>query len=173
MSESPIFLLSGPPGAGKSSVATALMQHFERGIHIPMDDIREWVVSGISHPSAGWSDETERQFKLARTVGASAATLYADAGFAVALADVLSPPDVAAHFTDPRNRKTLLLPTLDTALERNATRTNKTFNTLGLTELIRRVYGWLQQQDWSGWTILDSTNLTLEETVDAILERTR
>ena len=50
MSQQPIFLLSGTPGAGKSSVATALMQHFEFGLHIPVDDLREWVVSGLADP---------------------------------------------------------------------------------------------------------------------------
>ena len=167
-----IYLLSGPPGAGKSSIATALAQRFEHGIHIPMDDIREWVVAGAAHPE-NWTDETTRQFALARTVAAHTATLYADAGFTVTVADVLSPEDVEAHIHDPRCRKILLLPTLEAALERNATRTNKDFKTSELESLIRHVYHWMEKHEWSGWTVIDSTNLTLKETVDAILEATR
>jgi adenylylsulfate kinase-like enzyme len=45
-----ILLLTGLPGAGKTSVATALLQRFPFGIHIPVDDVRKWVVSGIAHP---------------------------------------------------------------------------------------------------------------------------
>lgn len=151
-------------------MATALAQRFPLGIHIPMDDLREWVVSGIAQPSVGWSDETTRQFSLARTAAAHAATLYAEAGFVVTVADVFGPDDVAAHFTDPRCEKILLMPTLEAALERNATRTNKSFNTADIIPLVKHAYGWLAGQTWDGWTVLDTTELTLEQTVDAILE---
>ena len=48
-----IVLITGTPGAGKSVTAAALMRRFPFGLHIPVDDLREWVVSGISAPGAG------------------------------------------------------------------------------------------------------------------------
>jgi hypothetical protein len=62
----PIFVLSGPPASGKSMVAPALLSRFPHGIHVPVDMLRNWVVSGISDPIGSWDEETERQFRLAR-----------------------------------------------------------------------------------------------------------
>ena len=61
-----LFMITGTPGAGKSTVATALMQRFPFGIHVPVDDIRDWVVSGIAYPGRDRSEETTRQMHLAR-----------------------------------------------------------------------------------------------------------
>lgn len=62
--ESAHFIVTGTPGAGKTSVGKALLQQYEFGIHIPIDDLREWVVSGIAHLLPAWTDETTRQFWL-------------------------------------------------------------------------------------------------------------
>lgn len=87
----PLFLITGVPGSGKSSVAKALMQRFPFGIHLPVDDLRERVVSGIAHPVPHWTTETSRQFLLARKAAIATARLYADEDFAVALDDVVFP----------------------------------------------------------------------------------
>ena len=52
---SPIFLISGTPASGKSSVSLALMRRFARGVHLAVDDLREMVISGIAHPVPEWT----------------------------------------------------------------------------------------------------------------------
>ena len=69
---SPIFLITGGPGVGKSATAATLMRRFRFGFHIPVDDLREWVVLGSrtrcrSSPkrpvaSSGWREPPLRKW---------------------------------------------------------------------------------------------------------------
>jgi len=178
MSQSaPIFIITGTPGAGKSSVAVALMRRFPFGLHIPVDDLREWVVSGIAPPVPVWTEETSRQFRLARQAAAQMARLYADTGFAVAIDDVILPAEVQELFEAPLLgypvHKVLLRPALETALRRNAERANKAFDTLILDDVIRRLHTAMDERAYakSGWLVIDNGALDVAETVDIILGR--
>ena len=171
----PIFLLSGSPGAGKSSVAVALLQRFEYGIHIPVDDLREWVVAGIAHPVPTRTAEAMRQFRLARHAAAQTASIYHAAGFAVVIDDVLFPDDAETQFVaqlpNTTLHKILLFPSLEATLQRNQQRTNKQFATDILIEPIRAIHAAISQAPFAdhGWQIIDSTHLTLEQTVERII----
>jgi len=175
--ESPVFLISGTPGSGKTSVARALMRRFPFGLHIPVDDLREWVVAGIAHPVPVWTAETGRQFGLARAAAASVARRYAAAGFAVAIDDVVVPPEAAAAFDDAIGgvvrHKVLLRPRLEVALARNAARGSKAFDPSILVETIRGLHGEMNPQRYAaaGWLVLDTSELGVKETVDEILAR--
>lgn len=171
-----IYVISGVPGSGKSSVSIALMRRFPRGLHIPVDDLRRWVVSGIAHPVPTWTPETSRQFLLARRAAANTALIYAEAGFAVVIDDVVFPVEAEELFVEPLSpfpvRKILLRPNLEVALARNATLTNKDFDASLLTQTIKELDLSMRaaQFEERGWTVVDSTWLTLEQTVERILE---
>jgi chloramphenicol 3-O-phosphotransferase len=152
----PIFLLSGTPASGKSSVTKTLMQRFARGVHIAVDDLREMVVSGIAHPMPEWTPETARQFSLARGNAVLMARRYSSAGFAVAIDDVFSQRDFVAdyalHFTDVLPHRVLLLPRLEVALRRNAERSYKDFHPDILVTVIehctRSTRQWIDAAGW-------------------------
>lgn len=174
-SQPPVFLISGPSGAGKSSIAAGLMRRFERGIHISVDDLREMVVSGIAHPVPQWTDETTRQFRLARRSAVAMARLYHGAGFAVAIDDVMYPeetnPLMAVPLSPAQVVRVVLLPAVSVALRRNTERTTKQFDPQVLNEPILAMHAALSERPWAahGWTIIDNSLMTIEQTVDAIL----
>jgi chloramphenicol 3-O-phosphotransferase len=151
VADAPIFLITGTPGSGKSSVARALLQRFEFGLHLPVDDVREFVVSGIAHPVPVVTEETNRQFRLARESMALTATIYAKNGFAVVIDDVISSEDVSSIFKPAFDEfdfhKIFLQPRLEVALERNRTRTSKNFDPSFLEEPIRQIYAWMSAQE--------------------------
>ena len=170
----PIYLLSGSPGAGKSTVAHALLQHFEFGLHLPVDDLREWVVSGIAHPSLQPDPETARQFRLARTAAAQTARLYAEAGFAVVVDDVLWPGDLnlfLPHWEGLTVRPVLLAPGREVAQQRNAARTTKAFDPRLLVPLIDALAPALRPDEFraAGWQVLDNAQQSPGQTVAAVL----
>lgn len=175
--KSEIFIITGTPGSGKSIVAKHLLQRYEFGIHIPIDDLREWVVSGIAHPLPTWTEETTRQFDLGFRATANVASLYADAGFTVAIDQVIYPEDakkyLAKKFSGHKVYKIFLKPEVDIALKRNAQRTNKEFEPSVLHEPIKGIYKSLAEaiEKEKDWIIIDSSNLSLEKTVDEILRR--
>ncbi len=166
-------MLSGSPGAGKSSVARALLGHHALGLHLPVDDLREFVVSGLVGPALDHPPEAVRQFGLARRAAAFHARLYAEAGFAVAVDDVLWPADLeamAVHWAGLEVRPVFLNPSLAVTQARNAARTGKTFDPRVLEPMIAALHPAMPPADYlaAGWRVLDTSALDVAETVERL-----
>ena len=153
------------------------MRRFDFGLHVPVDNLREWVVSGIAHPVPELTPESERQFALARRSAAWLANVYAQAGFAVAIDDVIDPGNAAKleQSLSVPICKVLLRPTLEVTQRRNAERKNKPFHTSVLQDVITSIYKAhnLDAYEAANWLVLDSDTLSVSETVDAIFAHFR
>ncbi|ULH14952.1 chloramphenicol phosphotransferase CPT family protein [Deinococcus sp. KNUC1210] len=175
----PVLLLSGVPGTGKSSLAQAWLYTFARGLHLPVDTLRELVVSGIAHPSLSADPEATRQFALARRVAFLAAALYAREGFAVALDDVWwphDPDDLNAELLGGLNvSRVFLTAPLATVLERNRTRTGKPFEPHLLEPIIRALHGSMNPADFAaaGWHVVGSEGKALAHTLETVVQLTQ
>lgn len=174
----PVFLLVGPPAVGKSTTSKALAAKFRTSIHIPVDDIRDMVVSGLALPSPdGWPEELVQQISLARETVTQIATNYQIAGFAVVIDDFLDPNQLKEYQKLPAHSQTykfLLYPSQVEAHSRNLKRSGDSPERAYIDEGIKIVYKLLalilDELVNDGWIILDTTKLSVEETVAEILK---
>jgi len=168
-----IRIISGAPGAGKSTVSDALCRRFQLAVHIPVDDIRDWVRSGFAS-QVRWTAETSRQFALARRGAARIAFDYSAPGFVAVLDDVVRESELeqyADYLGNAELRKVLLTPSLDIVLARNAAPGRKPFDSSVLEAACRGLHPLLLAENTAerGWIVVDSTTLGVEPTVDAIV----
>lgn len=173
----PIFLLAGSPAVGKSTVARALAKNYPKSIHIPVDDVRCMVVSGLLHPSVTWTPELAEQMQLARESVVTMTLKYHEANFVVILDDFFDHHSLMNEYEPLWKLQefipVLLYPEQVQAKARNHRRFEPGMQRDYLDEGIDIVYGSLKglvgDLEKKGWTILDTTKDSVEETVAKIM----
>lgn len=89
-----IYLITGPIAAG--TVARLLAQRFERGVYLEGDFFQRSIVSGRVEMTPDAAPEAVEQLRLRYRLAAAAADAYFEAGFFVALEDVVAGPRSAS-----------------------------------------------------------------------------
>lgn len=163
-----IYIVSGIPGAGKTTVSRLLARRLERGVHIESDLLQEFI-------AAGWPDERKepdewrRQLRLRTRNASLLADSFFEAGFTPVIDDVVIGNRLDDFRHDLRSRPILLImlvPTSEVVKSRDASRKGKhVFERWGhLDEYVRH-----QMPRVGLW--VDTSLLTAEETVAMILDR--
>lgn len=158
--------------AGKSTVAQLLASRFARGVFLEGDLFRRSIVSGREDMTPDASPEALEQLRLRYSLTAAAVDRYFDAGFNVVVEDVVAGPSLNNYAEMIHSRPchvVVLFPSLDAVAAREAEREQKGYGTWTVEQLYE---GFASKTPRIGlW--LDTTDLTPEETVEAILIRTR
>lgn len=165
-----IIIITGAPGAGKTTVAEALSKRLEKSAHVPVDFFRKMIKSGYASPHH-WDDEVTRQYALARKNAALTARNLADAGFTVIVDDIVHKAwleEWREHLRGYDLRLVLLQPEVGRAKERNNAREVWTVDEQIIEELHRLFSE--ENTEEAGWLVVDNTDRTVEETVAAILK---
>jgi GrpB-like predicted nucleotidyltransferase (UPF0157 family) len=140
-------------------------------VHLEGDVFRRSIVSGREEMTPDPSPEAVEQLRLRYRLAAAAADTYVEAGFSVALEDVIAGRLLGDYRTMIRSRPChviVLLPSRDTVATREAGRRDKGYGAWTVEQLYEGFAGATPRVGL--W--LDTTDLTPEETVDTILAET-
>ena len=168
---STITLITGAPGAGKSTISKLLANRFGKCLIINVDELRGMMTVGASTPDRGWTSDAYTEFRLARSVAIYMARLYANEGIDVIVDDPCVPEDFAENY-EPLFKslpvgRVLLLPNCEAVRARLAIRGNPWDHVL--INKIGELYLRLSAMDKEGWIVIDSSEWSIERTLTEVI----
>lgn len=166
------WLVTGIPGAGKTTTGAALAGRFRRAAHISGDQIQNLIVSGNVPPNPFGDEESDRQIDLCVRNQCLLATSFRAEGFAVVIDYVIASADRLRSYLellpDEPVGVVVLAPSIAVARARDRERPDK-----HVLSAWAHLHDQLSQElgDYGLW--LDTSNLTVAATVNAILAQQR
>jgi len=169
---SEVLLITGPPGAGKSTACEAFAKTADgMWAFIEQDAIRQLVKAGFKNPPDPWTKETETQMNASIDICGDMAKRYQQFGVNC-MVDCFITLDSYTHdkwqkaFDEVAYKIIVLLPAVEKAVARNNQRTGD--------NRLKEAQVRSQHELMSAWrddpraTIIDSTNMSVPDVVQAL-----
>lgn len=160
-----IVVISGTPGAGKSSVAERLAERFPKSAHLDVDIFRHMIVGGNVAP---WEDTDLKQYSLLEKNFLAVTRIFLDERFVVIIDDVIGDDQVKKYqgmFDDVYGF--LLLPSKEVLKERDKFRDPE----YQMSDRIDVLYPKFAEVPHPILKVIDSSDQTLDETVEEIYKQ--
>jgi chloramphenicol 3-O-phosphotransferase len=163
-----LFLITGIMAAGKSTIAQRLAERLPKSVHLRGDLFRRMIVNGQAEMDLELSTEALEQLELRYRIAITVAGLYLAAGFSVVYQDIIigeSLTEVVRALQGHPLYVVVLCPNPEVVAAREASRPKtgyRSFSVDSFDAVLRA--GTPRLGLW-----LDTSNLTVDESVDHIL----
>jgi cytidylate kinase len=135
-----LLLVTGPPGAGKSTVARALVDRFEPSVLVEGDAFFHFLARGAIDP---WLPESHDQNETVTRAAAAATGRFASGGYRTVYDGVVGPwflPTFTAAAGVAQLDYVVLLPPVERCVHRVATRSGHGFSDEAATRKMHREF---------------------------------
>jgi len=169
MRDRAVLVISGIPGAGKSTIAALVARRLARSVHIEAEALQRFVVGGSVWPDGEPHEEAMRQLRLRGRNVALLADSFFEEGFTPVVDDVVIGTRLADLRSDLGSRPllfVLLVPRLAVVRERNRQRPAK-----DVFEAWQHLDAVARQETPQVGLWLDTSNQEAEQSAAEILRR--